>query len=98
MEFYLHLTQMTRADEEELVIPTNSLFIEALPGAHPILEDFKLLHRAMDVKKVQAEVRSAELENIRAAARLLAGEREDPTIEKKILIEGATEVIVPPEA
>ena len=40
----------------------------------------------------------AELENIRAAARLLAGEREDPSIEKKILIEGATEVIVPPEA
>ena len=51
-------------------MPSNSLYIEALPGTHPLLEDFKLIHRALDVKKAQAEVRHAELENLRLAARL----------------------------
>lgn len=82
------------ADEEEIVVPSDSLYIEALPGTRPVLEDFKLLHRALDVKKVQAEVRAAELENVRMAARLFAGEREDPTIEKKIVVEnGATTIV-----
>jgi hypothetical protein len=76
-----------RAEDDRVVVPTNSLYIESLVGTHPLLEDFKLAHRALDVKKVQAEVRHAELENIRLAARALEGEREDPDIEKKIVIE-----------
>lgn len=75
---------------------TVSLYIEALPGKHPILEDFKLIHRAIDVKKVQAEVRHAELENVRLAARVMKGKFEDPEIEKKIVIEangGATKLL-----
>ncbi len=40
------------------------------------------------MKKVQAEVRHAELENLRLAARLASGEYGDPDIEKKIVIEG----------
>ncbi|MCB0837117.1 MAG: hypothetical protein KDE26_02565 [Bacteroidetes bacterium] len=71
---------------EVITVPTGSLFIEALPGTHPILEDFKLAHRAIDVKKVQAEVREMELENIRLAARLLKGELEDPDVERKIVV------------
>ena len=82
-------------NEDEIIVPTGSLFIEALPGSHPILEDFKLMHRAVDVKKVQAEVRGMEFENLRFAARLVEGEREDPTIEKKIVVEGGTNVVVP---
>lgn len=54
--------------EEEILVPTNSLFIETLPGKHPILEDYKLYHRVMDVKKAQAQVRAQELDNVRAAA------------------------------
>jgi hypothetical protein len=88
-----------RKDNELVVVPTNSLYIECLVGTHPLLEDFKLIHRALDVKKVQAEVRRTELENIRLAARALEGEREDPDIEKKIVIETATpNVTVQPEA
>jgi hypothetical protein len=82
----------TNRDVSELVVvPTASLYIEALVGTHPLLEDFKLIHRALDVKKVQAEVRRAELENIRLAARALKGNDEDPDIEKKIVIETATQ-------
>ena len=39
------------------------------------------------MKKVQAEVRHAELENIRLAARALKGKDEDPDIEKKIVVQ-----------
>jgi hypothetical protein len=68
------------------------------PGTHPLLEDFKLIHRALDVKKVQAEVRRAELENIRLAARALEGEREDPDVEKKIVIEtDSRDIILQPD-
>jgi len=83
-----------RAEDDRVVVPTNSLYIECLVGAHPLLEDFKLAHRALDVKKVQAEVRHAELENVRLAARALEGEREDPDIEKKIVIEKGQDIVV----
>ncbi|MCU0543881.1 MAG: hypothetical protein MUE44_17160 [Oscillatoriaceae cyanobacterium Prado104] len=90
-EYLLNLVKkrMTtpRKESELVVVPTGSVYIEALPGKHPILEDFKLVHRALDVKKVQAEVRNAELENVRFAARLLEGEREDPSIDKHIVVE-----------
>lgn len=82
-------------DGEEIVVPTDSLYIEALVGAHPLIEDFKLRHRALDVMKVKAEVRQVELENLRKAARLAAGERDDPDIDRKIVIEGAASVVVP---
>ena len=77
----------SRAESDLVIVPTKSLYIEALVGTHPLLEDFKLIHRALDVKKVQAEVRHAELENIRLASRALKGKDEDPDIEKKIVIE-----------
>ena len=86
-----------RKDNELVIVPTKSLYIECLVGTHPLLEDFKLIHRALDVKKVQAEVRRAELENIRLAARALEGEREDPDIEKKIIIENGSNVVIDTE-
>jgi hypothetical protein len=73
---------------DEIVVPTGSLFIEALVDQKPILEDFKLKHREVDVFKVLEEVRRAGLENLRFAARLLNEEREDPDIEKKIVVTG----------
>jgi hypothetical protein len=87
-----------RKDSELVVVPTTSLYIEALVGTHPLLEDFKLIHRALDVKKVQAEVRHAELENIRLAARALRGKDDDPDIEKKIVVEtGGQAITVQPD-
>ncbi|GAA4255909.1 hypothetical protein GCM10022255_066640 [Dactylosporangium darangshiense] len=64
-------------------MPTKSLYIEALAGTHPLLEDFKLIHRALDVKKVQAELRRAELENVRLAARACAARTTTPTSRRR---------------
>jgi hypothetical protein len=81
------------SENDLVVVPTNSLYIEALPGTHPLLEDFKLIHRAVDVKRAQADLRHVELENLRLASRLMKGEDEDPDIDKKIVVSGADGVI-----
>src|SRR5262249_33168744 len=88
-----------RENSGEIIVPTGQLFIEALPGSHPLLEDFKLLHRFEDVRKVRAEVRRMELENLRLASRLALGQGqtellEDPDIEKKVVVEGNAGVVV----
>jgi hypothetical protein len=83
-------------NEETVIVPTEEIFIEALPGSHPVLEDFKLLHRAIDVKKAESEVRHNELENIRFAHRLVKGERHDPDIDKQVVINGDTPITIEP--
>jgi hypothetical protein len=93
--------QEIRRSTDEIIVPTGQLFVEALPGTHALLEDFKLLHRAEDVRKVKAEVRHAELENLRLAARLVQGQHkpallEDPDIDKKIVVDGKAAVLVDP--
>jgi hypothetical protein len=87
-ELYQTILTNPSRNDDVLVVPTNSLFIEALPAKHTLLERFKLDHRMIDVKKVQAEARQAELENLRMAARIIAGERQDPHIDKMIVVEG----------
>ena len=95
---YLKLLQSPRREFEEIVVPTGELFIEALPGAHPLLEDFKLRHRAMDVEKAEAEVQALRLENLRLGARLLDGKFDDPVVDKRVVIEGNHPVIVGAES
>ena len=97
-EQYRRILSAPRRPGEEIVVPSRSLYIDALPGRHPNLEDFKLRHRAVDVSKARAEVRKLELENLRYAGRLLVAERSDPDIDKQILIDGNGSVVVPPEA
>lgn len=93
---FRRLLSAPRRAEEEIIVPTNSLYVEALPAAHPILEDFQLMHRGIDVKKVQAEVRKLELENLRYAARILGNEFEDPDIERKLVISSDNQSIIVP--
>jgi hypothetical protein len=89
-EEFKRILSNPRRNGEEIAVPTGSLYIEALPGAHPILEDFKLMHRAMDVKKVLADVRRSELDNVRMAARMLNADYEDPNVDsvKRVYVSG----------
>jgi hypothetical protein len=83
---------------DEIIVPTNSLYIEVMTSANTILEDFKLQHREWDVYKIQEEVRMQALENLRYAKRILMDELEQPKIDKKIVIEGGSNLIVNPDA
>lgn len=96
----LVLDRLSRAqrDGETIIVPTGQLFMEALLGGKPLLEPFKLLHRGMDVEKARAEVRQAELESLRYAARLVNGEREDPRVEKKVVLQGIASPVVSTES
>jgi hypothetical protein len=98
VEQYRRLLVEPRRNGDVVTVPTNSLFIEALPAEHSLIEEFKAEHRVIDVKSAQADTRSKELENVRLAARLLSKPQllEDPTIERKIVVEkdGGT-IIVP---
>lgn len=85
---------LSKEKPERVIVPSNSLYIEALPGTHPLLEDFKLIHRAVDVKKAQADARHAELENLRLAARLEDKEHGDPDIDKLVVVADGKNVTV----
>jgi hypothetical protein len=55
-----------------------------------------------DVRKVKAEIRHAELENLRLASRLVQGQDKpellhDPEIEKEIVIRNGKDVVVSPD-
>jgi hypothetical protein len=85
---------LSDASQKMVILPSKQLYIEALPGSHPLLEDFKLIHRALDVKKAQAEVRKAEIENLRLAARLENVELGDPDIDKVVVVGSGQNVTV----
>jgi hypothetical protein len=74
---------------DEIIVPTGSLFIEMLTSSESLLEDYKQEHRGVDVQKAKAELFKTELENARYIARLLNEEREDPDVEKKIVVDGS---------
>lgn len=73
---------------QEIIVPTGKLFIEALPGAHPLLEDFKLKHRAFDAAQAATSVRAAQIDLIRRAMRLEAGDASDPDVDRFIQVAG----------
>ncbi|HEX6997428.1 MAG TPA: hypothetical protein VF322_04745 [Gammaproteobacteria bacterium] len=91
------LLQLSLRDDEEVIVPTGSLYIEALPGAHSVMEQFKHLHRQIDVKIAQSRLRQLEIDNIRQAQRILDDMLEDPNIEAKYVFEGdGSATVVPP--
>jgi hypothetical protein len=93
---YERIVSSPRRVSDEIIVPTNSLFIEALPGKHPLLEDFKLEHRHMDVEKAREETRKMKLESLRYAARILDNSLDDPEIERQIVINGSSNGVVVP--
>ena len=69
----------------QLVVDTNSLLIDILPGDGSALETFKLAHRAIDVQKAMAEAREAEVEARRREKRVVATNLDDPDTERVII-------------
>ena len=91
------LLQRSVRENEEIIVGTGNLYIEALPGAHSIMEQFKHLHRQIDVKKAQEELRTNAIDNVRRAQRILDNSLEDPDIEAKYVFEGnGSATVVPP--
>lgn len=98
-EQYRRIVSNPRFANDRVIVPTTSLYIEALPGAHPLLEDFKLAHRMIDVKKAETETAKQKMEILRYAARILGGELDDPEIERQVRIDGNSgHIVVPPDA
>lgn len=95
-EAYRRVLEDPRPLEEIIAVPTDALFIEALPADQPILEDYKLRHRAADAEKAEAEAAKARLENIRRGARILETDLGDPDIERTTIIQEANPSIVTP--
>ena len=82
--------------EETIVVPTDALFIEALPADRPLLEDYKLRARAAEAGKDEAEAARVRLDNLRRGARILAGDLTDPDIDRKTVVEGIPATVVVP--
>jgi hypothetical protein len=103
---YKRIVSNPRPTNDEIIVPSSSLYIEALPGKHPLIEDFKLAHRELDVEKAREEARKLKLENLRYAARILGSSEDfklehrelldDPDVDRKIIIDGAPEHVVVP--
>ena len=90
------LLQSPLRDDEEIVVPLDAMYIEALPGAHPILENFKLLHRQIDAADAQENLRLKKVEKLRYVQRLLGDELEDPSVTGRYVFEGAPGATVSP--
>jgi hypothetical protein len=88
MAQYERLISAPLRNGEEIVVPTNSVFIEALPAGTSLDEGLRRLEREMEVKAAQENVRAAAMRNLRLADRLLHGERDDPEIDKRIVVSG----------
>ena len=75
---------------DEIVVPSGELFIEALPGSHPLLEDFKLRHRAVDMETATNQLRLNQIELLRRAMRLKEEDVSDPDVDRVIRVEGGS--------
>jgi len=69
----------------EIRIPSDAVYIEALPGTVPLLEHFKLMHRSIDMDKAKQEFLKQQLENLRRLELIRKGDLGDPEIEKAII-------------
>jgi len=82
---------------DEIVIPSGELFVEALPGAHPLLEDFKLQHRAIDLEQARQALTHDRIDTLRRVKRIMDGDLSDPDVDKIIQVTGAENVNVDAE-
>lgn len=75
-----------RKNMRRLVVDTNNLVVDIIPGTGTTLEWFKLRHREFDVEKAREETRKLALENTRRSELIRTGSLHDPEIEKTIIL------------
>lgn len=96
-EILKRLLERSLRSNEEVIVPCDCMYIEALPGGHSVMEKFKHLHRQIDVKSAQEDLRREAIDNVRRAQRIMDAQLEDPDIEAKYIFEGdGTATIVSP--
>jgi len=81
----LRILESPRKVSAEIIIPRGQLYIEALTGALPLLDEFKLQHRKIDVENTRGEAVQAQLKAIRYVARITTGELTDPEVQTQIV-------------
>ena len=91
---YRNLLLSSEYSGDEIVVPSGALYIEAIPGSKPLLENFKLAHRAFDLVSAQEDARSKAIENLRFASRLVEGELGDPDVDAQYNFSGNTGGVV----
>lgn len=79
---HLYRQEMTR----RVLVDTNSLMIDIIPGDGSVLEKFKLAHRAVDVLKALEERGKLDLENKRRDELIRLHKLGDPDIENVTVV------------
>lgn len=75
------LLMRAERDGEDIVIPSNALYMQLLVDPGKVLEEFKAAHRAVDVVRAKAEATGIQLDNLRRAKLVLSNKLGDPNIE-----------------
>lgn len=71
-----------RPTEDEVVIPSDSFYLELLTSGGSLLEPFQREHRAVDVERARGEQREGILESLRRAALILGDDLADPDMDR----------------
>ncbi|SEJ71810.1 hypothetical protein [Demequina mangrovi] len=71
---------------DDIIVPTDQLYIEALPGRHPVLEEFKLRHRMLDAERVEVEIHTARIDALRSEMRVRRLDFDDPDADKYVRV------------
>jgi len=87
-----HLYLLLKEHTRRFLLETNNLIVDLDVGQTPALEEFKRLHRVVDVLKELEDAARRQLENTRRSERLSGGDFADPDVEQVTVIGGADEL------
>ena len=85
---YYHEYLFRKENTRRFLVDANNLIVDIEVGSGTSLENFKKLHRYIDVLKAYTEKEKAELENIRRQKLIDAKRLGDPEIDKATVVAG----------
>ena len=83
---HYHDYLMAKEHTRRFVLETNNVVVDLEVGTTSALEEFKVLHRGVDVLKEIEERARRRLENIRRAERLAASNTADPDVSSVVVL------------